>query len=483
MTLRLQTYSKSSTFLGIVAFSFLFYLVEYFLLTLDDWHSEFLPIVVDIAVFTTITVSYIYIYRRNCILCFELMFFPVFFCGIFYNNIIYGIMNYDSGEGVGGALLNAVSEPTYILKSKIVQMVAFTAFVLGCIWGSHLKTKLRKEWDCYKVMGREINFVIIEYIVLFLLSLILVLNYYSGDFDTWAAYEKGLSDTERNQGLGNIYTLCDLATLSEFCRLSKKGIKSFRQFVEHCNKLYVTEIIGVSALLFFTGNRNEMLLIFLPMIIAYSIFICKIKVRYVIIGILLGITMMIYSGLTRFGNSFNYNELDVYTMTRDYSLVSLDCTYLIKYTDNYGTHHFESLPASIIGGIPFLGHRIIGAMGWTMENQSPYITTAGMAQYTNTGLGTSLVGDLYYNAKLPFVIIFMIVWGYMISRLHIRFVFEKRYSAPLLFIYLYMTANAVYFIRQQWDFPIHCILYEIIILFIIAIFIGKKLINNRLYTK
>ena len=110
---------------------------------------------------------------------------------------------------------------------------------------------------------------------------------------------------------------------------------------------------------------------------------------------------------------------------------------------------------------------IFNALGLDLTSQSTYITTEGLAAWEGTGLGTSLVGDLYYNAKLPFVIVFMSLFGYAISRMHIRFLVERRYSLLYVLIYLYIVSNAVYFVRQQWDFPISRIMYCFIILVVL----------------
>ena len=167
-------------------------------------------------------------------------------------------------------------------------------------------------------------------------------------------------------------------------------------------------------------------------------------------------------------------ELSIY----NYYIMSgrkvITLTYLVDYTDTHGAHFFSSLFASLLGGVPFIGPLIFNSLGLSLSSQSTYITTAGLAAWEGTGLGTSIIGDLYYNAKLPFVCIFLYVLGYIISRLHIRFCYERRYSMPLIIIYLYMTSNAVYFVRQQWDFPIPRMLYVYILLLVLCVLFKKN---------
>ena len=184
---------------------------------------------------------------------------------------------------------------------------------------------------------------------------------------------------------------------------------------------------------------------------------------------------MIVIGLTRTGTVFNPSVIDLYDMSKDYSLVEQNCTYLIKYTDEKEPLLFSEFPQIVVGGIPFVGPRVVKALGLGYEKQSTHVTTKGMASPTsNTGLGTSLIGDLYYNAYLPFVVVYMILFGYFISQLHKRFTVEKRYNMLLLLIYLYITSNAVYYVREQWDFPIPDMLYSIIMLTIVSAFFKKN---------
>lgn len=164
-----------------------------------------------------------------------------------------------------------------------------------------------------------------------------------------------MADNERNQGLGHIDSLCLLSTVVEFTRLASLGVASARQFLSKVNRLYLLEIIIVSLLLILSGNRNEMLLICLPVVVAYSIFVKQIPNKYILLGLALGLVVMVYSGLTRQGDTISMSDIDLYSITRDFSLVQINCDYLVKYTDDGHLHLFSTLPASLLGGILILG--------------------------------------------------------------------------------------------------------------------------------
>ena len=451
----------------------LFYLLEYLILWLNNFSMNGIPSWFNIVVFLITAILYFLSERRGNILCFELMFLPVYFVGMFYNEIIMSNID-DVIFGIGGSLSSAVTQPEYLLKSQTIQMIGYISFMLGCICAnSRFLPSLSGR--TFKEEYLTINYNVIVFILSLILLGVIVLMYLRGLFNTWFAYSEGLSEEERNLGLGLITPLCTMATVAEFSYLGKSGVSSLKVFLKKVNKLYFIEIMGISFLLIISGNRNEMLLIFLPFVVAFSVFIKKIKDSIVLIGLFVGIVLMIVIGLTRTGTVFNPSVIDLYDMSEDYSLVGQDCTYLIKYTDEKGPLLFSEFPQIVLSGIPFVGPRVIEALGLGFEKQSPHITTKGMSSPTsNTGLGTSLIGDLYYNAYLPFVVIYLILFGYFVSKLHKRFTVEKQYNMQLLLIYLYITSNGVYYVREQWDFPIPDMLYSIIMLTIVTTLFKKK---------
>ena len=459
------TTKNSKVFPSILVIFLLIYVVEYVAVVAFNESPFSHPAMMDVSIAIVCSFWYLVRYRRDKLLCFELMFLPIFIIGSFYSDIVLSTLNF-SIDGVGGAFRNAIIDTTIVNKSRLVQMITLFVFMLGCIIGHKQEREASSTWILPNEYLRVNYGAIIKILVILLLAEVLK-NYLNGNFSTWFSYGSGVADNERNQGLGHIDSLCLLSTVVEFTRLASLGVASARQFLSKVNRLYLLEIIIVSLLLILSGNRNEMLLICLPVVVAYSIFVKQIPNKYILLGLALGLVVMVYSGLTRQGDTISMSDIDLYSITRDFSLVQINCDYLVKYTDDGHLHLFSTLPASLLGGIPYLGPVIFNALGLDLTSQSAYITTEGLAAWEGTGLGTSLVGDLYYNAKLPFVIVFMSLFGYAISRMHIRFLVERRYSLLYVLIYLYIVSNAVYFVRQQWDFPISRIMYCFIILVVL----------------
>ena len=110
----------------------LFYLLEYLILWLNNFSMNGIPSWFNIVVFLITAILYFLSERRGNILCFELMFLPVYFVGMFYNEIIMSNID-DVIFGIGGSLSSAVTQPEYLLKSQTIQMIGYISFMLGCI--------------------------------------------------------------------------------------------------------------------------------------------------------------------------------------------------------------------------------------------------------------------------------------------------------------------------------------------------------------
>ncbi len=476
---RKQYIGRSRILQYVLILLFLLYLIEYISLIIFDAVVFSNSTTLDLTIAIGCSLWYFWQYRRYNILCFELLFLPIFILASFYSDIVLSFISYVEGGGIGGAFSNTITNSVVIQKSQLVRMIALLLFLLGCIKGNKQKKNASDRWQ-FPTKYMHVDYRLMIRVLSILLVLELIMNYINENFSTWFSYEIGLSDEERNRGIGRIEAICLISTIVEFTRLARIGVSTFKKTIVKINKLYLLEIIFVSTLLILSGNRNEMLLICLPAIVAYSVFIKPIPNKVILIGIIVGFAMMVYSGVARQGRAFSSREMNIYSTTKDFSLVQINCDFLIKYTDDGNLHLFETLPASILSGIPYVGPLIVNTLGWDFSSQSTYITTDNLAAWEGTGLGTSLVGDLYYNAKLPFVIIFMYLLGYAVSRSYIRLTAERRYNIWILVFYIYMVSNAIYFVRQQWDFPIHDMLYAIILISVLYYFFRRPQSSFRL---
>ncbi len=445
------------------------YLGEYIILSINNFSERIFPVWVNVAVFLFVSILFFVKYRKHNLLCFELMFIPVYFVGMFYDDLLNYMWEYADN-------LSLIGDSKYIVKSSSIQMIAFLCFIFGAVYAHKKRYNESKEWNHYLVYGKKINFKLATYFLTFLL-VIVVLNIYRTDgFATWNKYQHSeYSGADEYQGLGHITIITTLLSIIEFVRLSKIGVHKFFDFLLKCNKIYLVITLGVVALVIYTGKRSAALLVLLPMIVSYVLFIKKFSNKQVLIGSVLGALLLIVAGLARDTGSMEGQIIDLASSTRDFSMTNADCTYLIKYTDEHGLFFFSSLIPNLLSGIPVIGPKIIDLVFPGKIMGSSIVCTEGLGGvFASSGWGTSLVGDLYYNAGFPFVIIYMLFLGWMMSYLYISFSIRKRFDAFLLIVYIIMTANAIFSYRSAFDLIYGTIIYASICLYITSMLFPRK---------
>jgi len=246
-------------------------------------------------------------------------------------------------------------------------------------------------------------------------------------------------------------------------------------FFKEVNKLYLFEILFISFLLLISGNRNECLLIILPMLICYHIFIKPFDNKQFIIVLIVGVVLMAAIGLTRQTGSFSSLDKDaisIYEVTRDFASVDNNTKYLIDYTDRSSPVGIKNAMLCLFSSVPFLGGLITSVTGLENDTRTTELTTQGMQVSSNmdSGLGTSLLGDLYYTGGGIFAISFMYLFGFLIAILYRRFTLEKKYSIWYLVVYLFMFSNVIYVLRAEWTMPFRYIGFSFVIIIALRIF-------------
>lgn len=181
-----------------------------------------------------------------------------------------------------------------------------------------------------------------------------------------------------------------------------------------------------------------------------------------------GVSLMIVIGLTRQSNDLALLQdktINLYEMSRDFCFVDNNTKYLIDFTDKFSPAGFKNAFLNLLSSVPFLGGIVVSVTGLSYDTRSVDLTTQGMQLSSNmeSGLGTSLMGDLYYTGGTFFTLFFMYFLGWLIATLYRRFMIEKKYDIWMLIIYLFMFSNVVYIIRAEWTMPFRYIGFSFVI--------------------
>lgn len=399
--------------------------------------------------------------------CYETFFFIFYLLSVYFYDIV--IDNLADTRMISPIFFNNSFSISVRNRALVLSTLGLLTFILSSVITS-LKRLNHKNDNIFRI-DRDYTFSI--NILSFFTGVYLCYLFFNGTISTWFHYSSESVDYN-NTDIVYLTMLFISLSAMEFSRLNSKKCVSFRNFIEKVNKVYLVEIVITCILLLISGNRNECLLILLPMVISYHIFINTFKTKQFIVLCLTGVVIMVIVGLIRQTSSLEYlhdTPITLFEVTRDFGFVDNNTQYLIDYADKNGSIGFKNAFINLVSSVPFLGGIVVGATGIVPDARSTDITTTGMQLASNmdSGLGTSLIGDLYYTGGFIFVLLFMGFLGWLLSKLYIRFMIQKIYSIYQLVIYLFMFANVVYFIRAEWTMPLRYLGFSLIIVMVLRL--------------
>lgn len=464
---------RKKTLLHVLIYLIVFFFVE--LVTLLVSNNQIIPIpsVINMIIIMGLYIWYMIQYRRNNIMCFELVFIPLFALCLVFEDLILGLAT----TSVSGAFDNLQGGDALHFKSMCINMIGFLFFMLGLCVANNKGYIIRSEKINLKVNN---NYLELGFLSILLSTFVTILFFYAfltGAINTWFQYGNSLK--EPNLYVGTLTRYILMCTIFEFAKLSQNDVNNFKSFLLKSNKLYLLDVVFISSLLIVSGNRGEALQILFPLIVAYSIFISPLDKKSIFVGLIIVGAIMVVSGWSRGTGDINLDrDNNLYEYTKDFGFVNINTTYLISYTDKNGPDLFNNILIYGLSGIPFIGHFILEILGMK-PSSSAQVTTDGLQVIGNdSGLGTSVIGDLYYTGLLPFVICFMFSLGYFLARSYNKFYYEKNVNVWRLIAYLILMANCVYFIRDMWYRYLEIIIYDAIFILILGILFKKKGYNN-----
>lgn len=407
--------------------------------------------VIDIDIFSRITliiyilnwIIYLKKFRFESIFCPELLMFLIGMVITFFDVIILSTIEITS------SFFSRFSEAMRF-KALCLSMVAYSSYILGTIFQMKVdkKNTSRKKRHYHIATFHEDIYNVLT-------SIMILYMFVSGLYNKYFKYDGVSSDDSLL--LYTVILTCMLMVCSvlEFVRLNSNGINSFKMLFCKINKIYLFNITIVSGFLLLSGNRSDMLLIFLPFLILTYYLIKKIKNWLVYTGMVIGILIMALIGLTRNSSEEGLSQyVGVYSIFRDFGAAYINQQGLIWYTDNHGYYGLGMGISTLISSVPYLGGFVLGGStsSGDVEGNSNEITTREWQSVSNknSGLGSALLGDLYYAGGIFFVVIYMFTLSFFLSKVYRRLVAKSRVSICALLIYCWFFSDMVYLLRAPY---------------------------------
>jgi hypothetical protein len=118
----------------------------------------------------------------------------------------------------------------------------------------------------------------------------------------------------------------------------------------------------------------------------------------------------------------------------------------------------------ILSVVPFLQSSFMIFFNFTPVPTSSevFTTTINGVNYTS-GLGTHIIGDLYYTFGLPGVVLLMLILGITISLLTNKVLIKGKQSMYSLIALSFLVGNSVYSVRVEYFFILRLISLTLIV--------------------
>jgi hypothetical protein len=240
------------------------------------------------------------------------------------------------------------------------------------------------------------------------------------------------------------------------------------------SKHYALNVLAVSIFLFFSGDRGTFLQIALPVLFLYSLLIRKLKATQIapLLGLCLLALIVVRDARIVDGGALRNFELPVdvsaTSLVSDMLPANATLGILVDYADANGiTYGKQALPR-LLAAVPFLqsavGYLVGVDFGAADYSSSLYVATGEIWPDLRSGLGTHIVGDLYYSFGGCGACLALFAFGCVVGWLDGKVFLASRVGFVPLFCYAYLFGYSVYAVRSEFFYPVRDIGFSLIII-------------------
>jgi oligosaccharide repeat unit polymerase len=392
--------------------------------------------------------------RKNYFLSFELFFFIVFFL-VTYS---FPLMAFNEDD----LLLLVDISPYLVNKALYLSTLGFMSYLIGA---SVFSKPYREELKTTTYDLESIDFVKLAYIFNRIGFLLMIFFFIIDGPTLVVRYNNETMEVSGGYVLPYVRVILIISTLFELSRLAKMGIHSFKETLLNISVFY---LLNISLLLLFflvTGYRSEFLVLALTLVVAYSVLIQPVPKVVLFSGVFIGFWVMALMKFFRGFNDVDVGELQsdgAFTMIgllSEFYIPSSTLYEFIQYVEVNGPTYGTNTMLHILSFVPYLQSVVVRLFG--LEVTSPEFLTSSefISDYIlgadrSWGLGTHVIGDLYYSFGLPGVIVLMLLMGMVVSLLTERMIYRKQFSMVLILIFIVLTAQSFFFSRVEFFRPV-----------------------------
>lgn len=418
-------------------------------------HVDFTVKYMFITICTYLVSNVSYFRKKKKYIYFELFFAISFFLACFLTAFILE-------EGAGFAFFAFSTKPISLVRGIALAMIGYHFYLCGLLQTKEIGlvdlNNDRQKLSISRSVAYWANWICILTFCYFLaMGGMSVLYIYSGEVERENA----------NIGLLLYWILAySVAIFTSFASIDFNGAKSILFNILKLNKLFLVNSIIIFLFLLISGYRSQLMQIVLPLLICYSVFVKKISAKVFFVILLCGMILMVVVGMTRSSEAIEKNVSIIYYF-RDFNAANASLGFFVDEVERNGITGGSNYILQALSALPFL-QSIVGNFvdfnSFALSSSRFYTESFG----TGSGLGTNIIGDIYYTFGLVGVVIIMYIVGLFASSLSS---FKNKY---IFLMYLIFTGNSIFMARVELLYVVRMLALGCMLLYVVNLISKKK---------
>lgn len=384
--------------------------------------------IIVVALYLLVNIFYFYKYKSNDILCFELLFAISFLLCTFL--VVFTIPLLDKYQ-----LGFFITNENIIRKSYQYGFLGYLFYMLGLIRVGN--EEVSSVCNAPKTAYILSNLLCTFFLILFFLAGGIRLLYIYSD--------QNIDIDNRLEKWGEFLSYAIIAfTISIPLNFRRTGtFKNLYNFISKLSPLFLINFAILITMLLISGYRSQAFKIIIPLIIAFSIQIRSFKVWEILSILVIGAILMLFIGSTRSGGNFNFAQIGFLDSIKDFIPANAAIGFLVEYTDTHGCTYGSNFFVRIFSFIPFLQGIVMSFIPDGVLAPASSTLFTENANLARGGMGTNLIGDMYYSFSIVGVLTMMYLLGYVCRRV-------RKLRTPYIWaLFLNFVGNALFLPRGE----------------------------------
>lgn len=233
----------------------------------------------------------------------------------------------------------------------------------------------------------------------------------------------------------------------------------------HISKYSVAVVCLFCFVLLYLGNRTAASNILLPAIGLYALFKKRVSIKIFIVFMLIAIFSMWIFQNVRSNVEVESEKLNPIMIFTDLTIPSRTIYEAMDYVDDYGFTYGKTMVTGMVAVVP----KLASFLNMSESGSAEVLTneTYDKLHYrgSRTGLGTTVISDIYLSFGLVGVVILMYFLGLFVSVSQKKALQLNYYG---IIIYSALLSNSVFLARSSFTYPVRNIVWGLVVAMLVV---------------